>query len=322
MEVTLVKKDEQFAKDVLEGLSSFPKHLSSKYFYDEKGDKLFQEIMRMPEYYLTDSEYEIIANHKEELLKVFTEKPGHFNIIELGAGDAVKTKVLLNYLVEEHVEFTYVPVDISEHAIESLRQDLAEHMPALKFRGIVGDYFEALNSLKGGSRNIVLFLGSSIGNFEFSEAVEFLSELRKKLSEDDALLIGFDLIKDPEVIYNAYADPHGITAAFNTNLLDRINKELGADFDVSKFKHYPIYDPVAGEARSYLVSCLPQEVHIESLNETIFFSQWELIHVEISKKYDIKLIERLAEEAGFHIKYNFLDSRAYFIASIWCNSTC
>jgi L-histidine Nalpha-methyltransferase len=316
MEETIVKET-AFASEVLIGFSATPKKLSSKYFYDEKGDKIFQAIMRMPEYYLTDSEFEIISSHKQALLKIFKEQPGRFNIVELGAGDALKTKVLLKHLVEEHVNFTYIPVDISAHAIKSLCENFAAEIPEIKINALVSDYFQALETLKGDQRNIVFFLGSNIGNFEFDQAVGFLSELRKRLNKNDLLMIGFDLKKDPQLIYNAYNDPHGITEAFNMNLLDRMNKELGANFDLTKFRHYPVYDPVAGEARSYLVSCVSQAVYIEALNRTFSFKQWELIHVEISKKYDMNSVRKLAEESGFHIKYNFQDSRKFFLESIW-----
>lgn len=319
MEEILIKKTfTKFASDVLEGLSASPKYISSKYLYDERGDRLFKAIMRMPEYYLTDSEYEIFSTCKHELLKTFTEQKGEFILADLGAGDGVKTKLLLKQLMEEQVKFSYMPIDISSSAIDLLENDLAENIPGITVQGINDDFLSALEKLNNREvRKVIMFLGSSIGNYENNHAIDLLSEIAKMLHPEDMLLIGFDLKKDPAVIFDAYNDKQGITRAFNYNLLERINKDLGANFDISKFKHYPTYDPISGDARSYLVSKQKQEVFIEAIDKLIPFNQWELIHVEVSKKYDIESIEKLAANSGFDIKYNFYDCRNYFVDSVW-----
>jgi len=305
-----------FARDVLTGLSSRPKRLSSKYFYDERGDKLFQEIMQMPDYYLTNCEYEIFEKHHSEILQLF-DAP--FHLLELGAGDGYKTKVLLQHFLEEQADFDYLPIDISQNVLDELEVDLKERWPKLAVQCQQGDYFEVLKSLSQYDKmsKVVLFLGSNIGNFEPKNAIRFLKELRASLRVGDQLLIGIDLKKDPDIILRAYNDPTGITAAFNLNLLHRINRELGGDFNVSQFRHWETYNPVTGATRSFLISQQEQDVEIESLKTTIHFEAWEAINMELSQKYSISEIEELATDAGFEVVQHFFDDRKYFVDSLW-----
>ena len=307
-----------FAEDVFLGLSHRPKWLSSKYFYDEAGDKIFQEIMHMESYYLTRSELDIFERHKADILKDLVAG-GPFRMIELGAGDGLKTRVLLRYFMAQGVDFEYAPCDISGHVLEQLEQELSKELPDLPINLLEGDYFHALkdNALSSSKRSVVLFLGSNIGNFSHTSAVDFLKHLRDNMKEGDVLLTGFDLKKDPNVILKAYNDPDGITARFNHNLLNRINKELGADFDASNFKHHPIYDPVSGECRSYLLSKKDQDVFIKALDHEFHFRRWEPIFMEISKKYDRDEIRELAFETGFKILGSYMDQYEYFLDSIW-----
>lgn len=308
-----------FAQDVSAGLSATPKRLSSKYFYDKKGDALFQAIMKMPEYYLTRSEFEILDMHKEALQQLFMNSSGRFNLIEFGAGDGFKTKILLKHFTAAGVDFKYVPIDISPNVLQILTQDLRQNIPDLQVEGICNDYFKALNQLRQNTdrRNVVLFLGSNIGNFAENEALDFLNKLARELNPHDLILIGFDLKKDPEQILAAYNDRAGITRAFNMNLLGRINQELEGNFDLDQWEHYPMYDPASGEARSYLVSRKQQQVRIGSLDKSFEFSAWEPIHVEISRKYDLSTIERYAAASGFKVARNFFDCRHYFTDSLW-----
>jgi L-histidine N-alpha-methyltransferase len=309
----------QFAQDVQQGLASDPKRLSSKYFYDKDGDELFQAIMKMPEYYLTRSEFEILEMNKEPLLDLFLNSRGRFNLIEFGAGDGLKTKILLRHFVEQQADFRYVPVDISGNVLQGLEKDLKEELPELKVEPIEDDYFRALERLTqtADRRNIVLFLGSNIGNFSEQQAIRFLTELGNGLNGGDLILVGFDLKKDPELIRSAYNDPAGITRAFNMNLLKRINRELGGRFDLQKFQHYQMYDPVGGEARSYLISKEAQEVYIEGLAQTFYFKAWEPVHVEISRKYEPETIETYASESGFGLVRHFYDCKHYYVNSLW-----
>lgn len=312
-----IVKNKQFLKDVISGLSNENKHISSKYFYDKKGDAIFQQIMHMDEYYLTDAELDIFQSHKEEIAKLFSPNRESFNLIEFGAGDGMKTKVLLKELLNQNIPFDYVPIDISQNALDQLNRSLTKEMPNLSFKGIQGDYFEVLNQLKENQdkRNVILFLGSNIGNFTDTEAHTFTSNISDKLNAGDLLLIGVDLKKDPRKILLAYNDPTGITAEFNYNLLRRINRELGGNFDIEQFEHHPTYDPVTGECKSALLSKIEQEVEIDG--RAFHFSQWEPIHTEISRKYSLKQIHELAKDSGFKIKTDLFDSNKYFVDSIW-----
>lgn len=311
--------NQQFARDVQEGLSASPKRLSSKYFYDQEGDRIFQAIMEMPEYYLTRSEFEVLEMNREPLLELFKNGHGCFNLIEFGAGDGFKTKILLRYFTEQETDFRYVPIDISANVLKQLVADLKETLPKLQVEPVEDDYFRALNRFKQSSdrRNIVLFLGSNIGNFSEEEAIGFLRELNKNLNPGDLILIGFDLKKDPEVIRMAYNDPAGITRAFNLNLLRRINRELGGTFDLQKFQHYQMYDPAIGEAQSFLISRQEQEVEIKELNKTFSFGAWEAIHVEVSRKYDKEIIERYALHSDFTVRDFFYDCRHHYVNALW-----
>ena len=287
-----------FREDVKKGLSAQQKRVHSKYFYDALGDKLFQEIMKLPEYYLTNSELEIFKNQSAHILDEFNTDGNFFDLIEFGAGDGTKTKLLIKGLLENGAEFRYLPIDISKDVLVELEKDFQNEFPGLKIAPQNQDYFSALDYIYSESDNpkLVLFLGSSIGNFNSESAVEFLSSLNSKLKSGDQALIGFDLRKNPNVILNAYNDSKGITRAFNLNLLSRINRELNADFDLSKFEHYPFYDPETGLAKSYIVSLELQEVYIQRIGLNVHFDAGECIHTEISKKFTINEIQDISSE--------------------------
>src|SRR5436190_2747235 len=227
----------QFAEDVLRGLSSTPKALSSKYFYDDEGSRLFQEIMKLPEYYLTGCESEIFSQQGEAIYAAFANGDNAFDLIELGAGDGTKTALLVEGFLKHNADISYSPIDISQEALDALTKKFTAEFPTLKMETLNGDYFKILKSLKngGGRRKVLLFLGSNIGNFSREQSVDFFRQLRGVMNDNDLLLIGFDLQKDPHVIAAAYDDHQGVTARFNLKLLTRINRELGGDLDVEKF---------------------------------------------------------------------------------------
>jgi len=306
--------DTTFKKEVFEGLSAFPKYLSSKYFYDKKGDKLFQEIMAMPEYYLTECEFQILSSHTETIGELFRDRENGLDLIELGAGDGKKTKVLLKYMAENNFNFIYKPIDISENAVEMLSNNLAEEMPALNVDAEVGEYFEVLERLKGFNKRkkVIMVLGSNIGNLKHPKAIEFLTQLKDVMLPDDLLFMGFDQKKNPQSILNAYNDKSGITAAFNKNILTRINRELEGNFDIEKFTHWESYNPETGTAKSFLVANEAMQVTIEKLQLTVNFDQWETIHTEISQKYDDKTVQWLAEKSGLEIETSFTDEKEYY----------
>ena len=274
--------------------------------------------MTLKEYYLTRSEQEIIENRKGEILNSFLGNDSHFRLIELGAGDGTKTQILLEHFVQSDTDFVYSPIDISESVLHQLRDSIEQAIPDLDIQPIQGEYFDALKALKGRTgKEVVMFLGSTIGNFGIEPGRQFLKSLGENLSNGDLLFIGFDLMKDPRTILAAYDDSEGVTKAFNLNLLTRINEELGADFKLDQFNHYPTYNPLTGETRSYLVSTQEQIVNIEALDFQLKLKQWEPIHTEISQKYSMEMIEEFARYAGFRVIEHFADSRNYFVDSLW-----
>lgn len=308
----------QFLSDILKGLQTEPKFLQAKYFYDEQGDYIFQQIMEMHSYYLTNAEMEILSEQSDLIADEIALAGTPFDLIELGAGDATKSIHLLKELMSRGLDFTYFPIDISDHVITDLEQRLPKDLPALKIKGLQGDYFEMLNKARDLShhRKVLLFMGANIGNMGVSEAETFCAGLKSMLSTGDILIIGFDLKKNPKQILAAYDDPEGITRDFNMNLLTRINKELNGDFNLKNFEHYASYDPESGSCKSYLISLTDQQVHIGQ-QATIHFAKNEYVFMEISQKYALKEIEKLAKHTGFKIQQQFFDRNSYFNDSLW-----
>jgi len=305
--------NKQFANDVISGLSKHRKTLSSKYFYDDAGSRIFQEIMEMPEYYLTDSEFEILSLQAKQIIEAVNfNQP--FNIVELGAGDGFKTFKLLEYLVNNNIDFHYVPVDISHGAMGNLTKKLKAKLPKLSIHPRVGDYFEILSkeNVQENTPSMLLFLGSNIGNYHEKEAINLLQLFNDSMKKGDALLLGTDLKKNPIKIQNAYFDQYGITKRFNINLLLRINREFDGDFKIDDFDFYCHYNPLNGEVRSYIVSLGNQKVMLKKLNKSFDFHYDELIWTELSKKYSLDEINNLAEQSGLKVKEHFLDCKHYF----------
>ncbi|RWY55904.1 L-histidine N(alpha)-methyltransferase [Mucilaginibacter gilvus] len=308
----------QFYKDVLKGLRSEPKRLDSKYFYDAIGDKLFQELMNCGEYYPTNCELEIFTQKTAELAKSIIAGGDAFDLIELGAGDATKSSYLLKYLIDEKADFTYLPIDISGNVISYLNITLPVTLPGIKINGLQGEYFEMLTKAASIStkRKVVMFLGSNIGNMAVAEAEGFCRVLRQHLSPGDMVLIGVDLKKNPKTVLAAYNDKEGITRRFNLNLLQRINRELDADFEVNQFDHYPTYNPETGACKSYLISLQNQQVKING-TENISFAKDEYIDMEISQKFTLQQVDNMARSTGFKPLTQLLDSKGWFVDAVW-----
>jgi len=306
--------NQEFLKDVDAGLSAEEKTLSSKYFYDEIGDQLFVQIMHMPEYYLTNAEFEIFSKQTDKIISGLDIKEDtYFELIELGAGDGTKTKELLRKLLERNFDFSYNPVDISEFALEGLKKDLKNEMPTLKVETQQGDYFKVLAALgKTEHPKVVLFLGSNLGNLMDDLAASFLEKLCGTLSHDDKLFLGVDLIKSADIVIPAYQDAQGITSKFNINLLTRINNELGGNFDEDKFYHKAYYTEEEGIAKSYIISKEKQEVNITALNKSFLFEAEEKIHVEISRKYNDSIIEKILAGTNMEVSEKLTDENGYF----------
>ncbi|WP_194774786.1 L-histidine N(alpha)-methyltransferase [Pararhodonellum marinum] len=308
-----------FEKEITEGLMAPQKKLSSKYFYDEEGDRLFQEIMKLKEYYLPEAELEILKEKAAAIAEDLSCKS--LDILELGAGDGSKSVFFLENLIRLGKEVKYVPLDISENILRINKQNMAERLPEMEIEPHTGDYFQTMKVM-GDQLNtkLVMFMGSNIGNYKEAAAIEFLRLIYENLHFGDYFMMGVDLRKNPKTILAAYNDSKGVTKAFNLNLLKRINRELGADFDLDSFDHYPFYDPVSGTTFSYLVSLKNQTVHFESGTQ-IPFKKNELIHTEVSKKYSLKEIEGLGRQAGFSFVSHHLDARDYFSVSLFQKSS-
>lgn len=305
---------ETFKKEVKQGLDSNPKTLPSKYFYNKIGDALFVEIMNLPEYYLTRSELDIFQNKTQDVINALQlNANAHFELIELGAGDGLKTKKLLSALDNQDFKFDYLPIDISSNALSLLKKDLSETLPNVSVKTQQGDYFEVLESLKNSNKpKVILFLGSNIGNMNDAMAAQFIYNLGENLKPGDKLLLGVDLIKSKDIVLPAYNDNKGITAKFNLNLLHRINEELDANFNLENFKHQPEYNEEEGIAKSYIVSTKKQTVTIKAIGTSYSFEAGEKIHTEISRKYNDTLIEKIIANTDFSLDTKILDSKGYF----------
>ena len=308
---------ERFARDVLAGFSASQKYLPSKYFYDARGSKLFERITDIDEYYLTGCEFDVLERYSPEI--VDNLEADALDVIELGAGDGRKTKVLLSSLLAAGKKLNYMPVDISETAVSELVDSVRKSHRAVQVTGLTGEYFDCLRALRRqpGRASLVLFLGSTIGNIDHLSAMAFLRTLREHLREGDYLLIGFDLKKDIDLMMAAYNDSEGVTREFNLNVIRRINRELGGHLPVDKFAHYGFYNPVQGAMESYLISLEDQDVAVDALNRRFHFDAYEGIHLEQSTKYLEKDIPDMASDAGFDSVAQWHCARGWFVDALW-----
>ncbi|MFC0516739.1 L-histidine N(alpha)-methyltransferase [Mucilaginibacter angelicae] len=313
--------DDLFCKNMLEGLRSNPKHLQSKYFYDAAGDSIFREIMNCEEYYPFNCELEIFSENTAALARAIMVPGGAFDLIELGAGDCTKSSYLLSHLVQTGADFTYMPIDISANIIDYLNLQLPVTIPGIRITGLNGEYFDMLEKAAEVSENrkVVLFLGSNLGNMEPANAEQFCRELRGHLKPGDLALIGIDLKKCPYTVLAAYNDKEGITRRFNLNLLERMNRELEADFEVAKFDHFPVYDPETGACKSYLISMADQVITLNTKEgkQAISFAKGEAVFMEISQKYTAQQVNQLGKQASFETAESFFDSRGWFMDTVW-----
>jgi L-histidine N-alpha-methyltransferase len=304
-----------FARDVRDGLTAYPKHLSCCYFYDDEGSLLFEEICDLPEYYLTRAEREILEAHAAELAAPFHTPPA---LVELGSGNAVKTRLLIEAFLKRHETLRYVPIDICGTVVEESSRQLLRDYPGLEILAITAEYQKGLRHLQeavAGPR-LILWLGSNVGNLHRSEAARFLQDIRGTMTAADSLLMGIDLRKDRAVLERAYADSRGTTADFNLNLLVRINRDLGGHFRLDAFEHRAVYNAEAGRIEMYLVSKQDQRVRIDNLNLEVPLAHAEAIHTENSYKYSLPEIESLAAEAGFRIVWQWLDAQHRFSVNL------
>ncbi len=312
----------EFKNDVKKGLAAEQKCIPSRYLYDDEGSKLFQKIMDLPEYYLFNAEKEIIETYSSFLAAMMGTEA--FNLAELGAGDGRKTKILLESFAQHNLDFTFTVIDISRKALQEFMLKTNQWNKNCPFKCVNADYAHGLQQIhkQSGRKTMILFLGSSIGNFSAQEEICFLRELRTNMDEKDYLLIGFDVASDPRKIMAAYDDEAGVTGEFNLNLLKRINRELKANFDLKSFRHAPVYIPEGHFMESYLESMTEQEVHIDEIDMTVHFSAGESIKTEISRKYTQRTIGNLAAGTGFKTEADFYDRKRNFVLSLWRPDGC
>jgi len=312
-----------FAGDVRRGLTASRKSLPPKYFYDDLGSQLFEAICRLPEYYPTRAESEIFARRSKEIVEA-AAGGSRLTLVELGSGSASKTRRIIETILEMQGRLEYIPVDISTAALESSAHTLLQDYDALAVKAYAGDYDAALPlvgaELDGECRALVLFLGSNIGNFDREGARDFLRRLRGVLRAGDCLLLGADLKKDPSMLEAAYDDALGVTAAFNLNLLARINREFDADFRLRSFRHVALYNPAEGRVEMHLESARAQTVNIRALDLVINFDEGERIHTENSYKYDLAELSALAEATGFARERTWLDTVERFSSNLFVAS--
>jgi dimethylhistidine N-methyltransferase len=306
----------EFSQDIREGLSSSPKHLFPKYLYDELGSRLFEAICEVDDYYLTRSEDEILRNQADEIIGCV---PDCETLIELGSGSAEKTRHLIDAFMRKRGQLLFMPVDISATALSGSSQALLGSYPNLRINAFAADYYQALNALPdlGPKPVLLLFLGSNIGNFEPAEAQEFLRAIRRILRPNDVLLLGADLKKERHILEAAYNDALGITRAFIVNELQRINRELDANFDLWAFGLRSAYNEAQGRVEVSLESLRAQSVGIRALNLQIELTAGERIHVENAYKFDSDTLSRLGEETGFALDRTWRDSNNRFSSNLF-----
>jgi dimethylhistidine N-methyltransferase len=316
----------ELAIDVLEGLSAKTKSIPCRWLYDRAGAELFTRIMELPEYYPTRRETEIFKHSVGEVAKVVAREP--LTMIEFGAGDGRKTSLLLEALMKADHDLTYIPVDISRDSLHDLcrrmRAQLGNQFTDERFVPFAGDNIDALTSLahgraegRGAERFLVVFLGSSIGNCMREDVDRFVARVRSSMREGDYFLIGFDLIKDLKRILPAYNDTSGVTRDFNMNLLARLNREIGANFDVAKFSYEAIWNPAIEGVESWLFSKEDQWIEVAGCGRPFHFRQWEGLRTEVSLKFREDDIVALAERNGFRVEALYKDASGEFLDALW-----
>lgn len=302
------------AEDVWEGLSASPKRLPPKLFYDAEGSRLFEEITGLDEYYPTRTERAILQQYAGDIANA---AGANLTLVELGAGSASKTRVLISALLRKQLRLEFHPVDVSPTALESAVNSLNGDFPRLHVRPIVADYSYGIPQLRNlPGRKLVLFIGSTIGNFEPEEAAQFLRRVRESLQTGDALLLGFDLVKDARILHDAYNDRAGVTVRFNKNVLARINRELGGEFHPENFAHVAFWNPEMSRIEMHLESLAEQTVFVRDLERSFHFAPGERIHTENSYKFTEGSIQKLLQESGLELSRNWVDAKKWFAVAM------
>jgi dimethylhistidine N-methyltransferase len=293
-----------------EGLTASPKRLPSWLFYDNAGSELFERITELPEYYLTRTERAIFESYAGEILRMAGKD---LTLVELGAGTATKTTILIEELLQQQSRALFYPIDVSPSALQEAVRAIGAQFPQLRVNPIVADYtggVEALNRISG--RKLVLYIGSSIGNFESDESVRMLRRIRRSLRAGDGLLLGTDMVKSSKVLLPAYDDAQGVTAAFNKNILARLNRDLDADFDLDAFRHIAVWNKRCSRMEMHLESTRAQSAFLDATDLDIAFTAGERIHTENSYKYTMPMVETILRESGFRLEHTWFDRQNWF----------
>lgn len=304
--------------DVVRGLGARPKTLPPKYFYDAQNSRLFDRITALPEYYLTRTEQLILSESARDLAR----RMGPADLIELGSGSAKKTRTIIGALLDESpakAPQLYVPIDVSEAALEESASGLVAAYPRLSVSGVVGTYEAGLAALppRLAPRRLMLFLGSTIGNLDQTESAEFFACVARALAPGDALLLGFDLVKTPGIIEAAYNDAQGVTAAFNLNMLRHLNRRFDGDFDLARFQHRAFFSVEASRIEMHLVSAGAQSVRLRKLGLTARFEAGETIRTEISRKFRFADMAEAVSRHGFALEARWSDSQEWFALALF-----
>jgi dimethylhistidine N-methyltransferase len=308
--IQFLTTNDAIAVDVRDGLTATPKHLPSKLFYDEVGSQLFEQITELPEYYLTRTERSILETYAGEILQAAGPA---LTLVELGAGTATKTCILIEELLQRQSRTLFYPIDVSPSALDEAVRQLGQLFPTLRVNPIVSDYTGGVPALSRiGGRKLVLYIGSSIGNFEPTEAIRVLRRIRRTLRSGDALLLGADFAKSPKILVPAYDDAQGVTAAFNKNILARLNRELDADFAVDAFRHVALWNRRCSRMEIYLESLADQTAFLPPLDLDVSFQAGERMHTENSYKYTDAMIESILRESGFALEQTWTDRKKWF----------
>lgn len=298
--------------EVYSGLTSFPKKLSPWLFYDEEGSELFEKITELPEYYLTRTERGIFSSYAEEIIAAASDQQ-KLTVVELGAGTATKTGLLLSAAVRAQGSVLYQPIDISATALEQAHRRIPAEIRGVTVLPRVADYTEGLHAIDAdGCRKLVLYIGSSIGNFDPEQARALLKSVRKQLAPGDSLLLGVDLVKDLRLLVAAYNDSSGVTAAFNKNVLTRINRELEGNFNLKRFRHRAVWNREKSRIEMHLESLIAQRVSLSALELDIAFLCGETIHTENSYKYTRETVTRMLASASFRLRSIWSDPENWF----------
>jgi dimethylhistidine N-methyltransferase len=299
-----------YADEVVRGLTSRSKTLPCKLFYDDRGSELFEKITELPEYYPTRIELEILQESSGEIAEA---AGAGVSIVELGAGTATKTATLLRAFTRRQMRVKYFPVDISAGALAAAQSRVREDCPAVLVKPVITDFSNGFNFLEEISgRKLVLYLGSSIGNFDWTDAVALLRKVQGHLSPGDALLLGTDMVKPAEILVPAYDDAQGVTAQFNKNILRRLNREFDADFDLDSFRHIAEWNPAKSSMEINLESLRPQVAILRTLGVRVKLAAGERIHTENSYKYTLPMVERMLCASGFKLEKTWYDRRKWF----------